>query len=174
MNTYIFFLFAENCMYVPTVWMKYSLSFLDWDIINHPHQFTSSLTHSSFLLPSFCKPKLFKTMIFVAHCETVIQTFLKDYNIRAWISGKDGRIRAQNIEVLLKRIRIARDSCPEKFLVFIKFLLLWNKTPCFLKNSLDFRILLDNFLLSVLLLNKGDSFPILPGIECSLIRKFGT
>ena len=105
-----------------TVWMKYSLSFLDdWDIINHPLRPITSfhrwhILHSYYLL--FANPNCSK--LFVAHCETVIQTFLKDYNIKAWISGKEGRIRAQNIEILSKRIGIVKYSRPEKFMVFIK------------------------------------------------------
>ena len=49
---------------------------------------------------------------------------------RAWISGRDGGIRAQNFEIPLKRISRAGHSRSVKFSVFRKFLLLcwvlWN------------------------------------------------
>ena len=76
--------------------------------------------------------------------------------------------------MLTKRITKAGYSHPEKFPVFWKFFLLWNKTLCFWKihrfscNTGPFLSVCGNFLLPI----GGNSFPILPGTECSSIQKF--
>ena len=78
---------------------------------------------------------------------------LKHLKFRVWISGRDGGIRALNLEIPSKWIVWAGDSRPKKFSAFWKFLLLWNETPRFRKirqfscNAGQFFSLCDNFLL---------------------------
>ena len=58
---------------------------------------------------------------------------------------RDGRICAQNLEILLKRI-----SSHKKFSIFWKFLPLWNKIPIFEK-FIDFCVMLGNFLVFMII-----------------------
>ena len=86
--------------------------------------------------------------------EGTVQNLLKLTVIYKSYSAKlefqDG-ICTQNLKILLKRIARAGDSCPEKFLVFWKFLLLWNETPRICKIPRFSCIMLHNFLVSVII-----------------------
>ena len=62
------------------------------------------------------------------------QVNILHYVLKTWTSGRDGRIRTQNLEIPSKKIARTGDLHPEKFSVFRKFLLLWNESPRFRKN----------------------------------------
>ena len=70
----------------------------------------------------------------------------------AWISGRDGGIRALNLAIPSKRIVRAKNSRPEKFSVirFFFFFFLRNETFRFRKIR-RFFLTLDNFLVSIVI-----------------------
>ena len=73
-------------------------------------------------------------------------------------------IRVQNLVILSKQIlSVFRNFYEMKFKVSIKFTYFWNSFGQFLSINGNFILLIGS-----------DKFPILPGIECSSIRKFGT
>ena len=96
-------------------------------------------------------------------------------SIRAWISGQDGEIRGQNLEIPSKIIVRAGDSRP-RIHGFLEMFSFYETKLLVPEKFADFLVTFENFLVhgNFLLLIGGDSFPILPGIRCSSIRKFGT
>ena len=94
-----------------------------------------------------------KEIVLNASALMKIVIFLKKlhiWRVRVWISGRNGKICTKNLEISSKRITKAGDSNPEKFLVFRKFLSLWNEISVSEK-FVDFYEMLDNFLVSIVI-----------------------
>ena len=156
--------------------LSHFLGCVDWHILIVQNQIVSELqADAPNLVSQFLKYISVKISInYLSLWHKLFATFWKPNLSRAWISGQDGRICTQNLEILSKRITWEVDLCP----AFQEFLLLWNKTFNFWKIT-DFCVMLDSFIVrsvngDFFLPIRGDSFPILLGNECSSIRKFRT